>query len=78
MFTIVLSIMQRDRENGGITFQKSWFKEYKWLTYCNTHNVTYCFYCRKAKLQGCLTFSKRAEDAFISKGFNNWKKAKEK
>ena len=70
--------MQRDRENGGITFQKSWFKEYKWLTYCNTHNVTYCFYCRKAKLQGCLTFSKRAEDAFISKGFNNWKEAKEK
>ena len=53
------------------TFQKSLFEDYIWLTYCSTHNVTYCFYCRKAKLQGCLTFSKKAEDAFISKGFNN-------
>ena len=30
------------------TFQKSLFEDYIWLTYCSTHNVTYCFYCRKA------------------------------
>ena len=45
------------KETGktGRTFQKRWFKEYGWLTYCHTHNVTYCFYCRKGKLQARMS-----------------------
>ena len=43
------------------TFQRKWFKEHRWLRYCNTHNVTSCLYCRKAKLQGFLTCTKKAE-----------------
>ena len=55
------SSMQNAKRQGKQwrTFQRNWFKEYRWLTYCTTHNVTYCLYCRKAKLQGYLTFSKK-------------------
>ena len=38
------------------TFQKSWFDHHRWLTYCTTRNRVFCFYCRKVKLQGGLTF----------------------
>ena len=42
--------------------------------YCTTDNASYCFYYRKVNSQGGLTFSKKLDDAFISSGFNNWKK----
>ena len=53
-------------------------KEHKWLTFCVTRNLVFCFYCRLAATRGLLSFSKNASDAFVSKGFNNWKKAKER
>ena len=27
------------------TFQKAWFSDHKWLSYCKTRNVVFCFYC---------------------------------
>ena len=59
-------------------FQKTWFNEHKWLTYCLKHNIVYCFYCRMIHLMKGFTFSKRSDPSFISKGFCNWKKGKEK
>ena len=56
-------------------FQNNWFTTYKWLTYCCTKNVAYCFVCRKAKHLGMFTFNKKADDAFLSSGFKNWKNA---
>lgn len=56
-------------------FQNSWFTKYKWLTYCSTRNVAYCFVCRKAKHLGMFSFSKKADHAFLSSGFKNWKNA---
>lgn len=59
-------------------FQKAWFKEHQWLTYCIKHAVVYCFYCRSISLMKGLTFSKRSDASFISRGFCNWKKGKKK
>ena len=57
------------------SFQKSWFKKYKWLSFCSTRNAAFCFVCRKAKHLGMLTFNKKGDDAFTSTGFKNWKNA---
>ena len=69
---------RKKQGNQQRTFQKTWFMEFKWLTYCTTRNVTFCFYCRKMNQQGCITYSKKSEDAFVSSGFSNWKKANKK
>ena len=37
-----------------------------------------CFYCSVVNAKQGITFSKRNDSAFITKGFSNWKKAKEK
>ena len=60
------------------TFQRKWFLDHKWLSYCVTQKVGYCFYCRKMYNQGELTFNKRSDGAFIFNGFSNWKKARQK
>ena len=52
--------------------------EFPWLTYCTTFGTVFCFHCREAKSKKLLTFSKCLDNAFITTGFNNWKKAKEK
>lgn len=48
------------------------------MTFCVTQNVVSCFYCQLAASRGLLTFSKNSSDTFVTKGFNNWKKAKER
>ena len=58
-------------------FKSIWFSQHKWLTYCVTQNKTYCYYCRTAVRRGLICFTKKHKEAFISTGFENWKKAKE-
>ena len=58
--------------------QKSWFSDYKWLTYCTTKNSLYCFHCRKKNRNGGFAFSTKSKDAFVTKGFTNWKKGRQK
>lgn len=59
-------------------FQKQWFSDHKWLSYCLTRNAVFCFYCRKVTSQRGITFSKRGDASFILTGFCNWKKEKKK
>ena len=59
-------------------FQKQWFSDHKWLSYCLTCNAVFCFYCRKVTSQRGITFSKRGDASFILTEFCNWKKGKEK
>ena len=68
---------RRKQGRQARTFQKHWFSDHKWLSYCQSHNV-FCFYCRSVNLRAGLTFSKRNNVSFITKGFSNWKKAKQK
>ena len=60
------------------SFLSSWFREHKWLTFCITRKKALCFYCHKAYSKGLITFSKKGDTTFITKGFDNWKKAKER
>ena len=60
------------------SFCSSWFKDHRWLSFCVSHSKVFCFYCRTATSRGWLTFSTKAENTFTARGFNNWKKAKQK
>ena len=43
-----------------------------------THNKVFCHYCRTATTSCLVSFSKKNKDAFVSVGFDNWKKALER
>ena len=75
-FSVDSSKRKQGKQNR--VFQKKWFSDHKWLSYCLTHNAIFCFYCRKTTLQGELTFSTRGDSSFFTNGFHNWKKGKEK
>ena len=40
-----------------------------------THNKVFCYYCRTATASRLVSFSKKNDNAFVSVGFDNWKKA---
>ena len=61
--------------NKGRNFVVNWFQQFPWLTLCLTKKKVFCFYCRHISRHEHLTFSKNFSGAFISDGFNNWKKA---
>ena len=60
------------------SFNSKWFDNENWsawLHWDSTSEKAYCFICRNIYLLNKLTFSKCAETAFISSGFNTWKNA---
>ena len=59
-------------------FRREWFVDHTWLTFCTSQNKVFCFYCRYTASRNLLGFSKKSEDAFTTRGFDNWKKAKQK
>lgn len=62
----------------GRSFQKSWLIKYTWLEYEASTDKVFCKTCKEADAKNLLQFSSKKEDAFISIGFSNWKKALEK
>ncbi len=76
LVNICSSTRKYGKQNRSI--QRSWFKDYKWLTYCTTINSLYCFYCRRKYRNGGFTFGTKFKDAFITTGFINWKKGRQK
>jgi len=57
------------------SFQASWFDRWPWLHYIESRDVVLCFHCAEAKKQKKLNWCNNADEAFISKGFYNWKDA---
>ena len=59
-------------------FSPEWYKTYPWLVLCSTRPKVFCSYCRSSD-QVRLLKEERASggDAFMSSGFDNWKKAHE-
>ena len=53
--------------------QSRWFTEFSWLDYDEVNNYVTCFIC-KEHLKN-LEMEKNKEEAFLSTGFRNWKKA---
>lgn len=59
-------------------FQERWYKEYPWLHYSHAVKGILCFYCVKTYTVQKSIVSKKADPAFSSKGFTNWKNALER
>ena len=55
------------------TFRAAWFDKWSWLHYNETDDYVLCHVCATAFQKGKLKES--AADAFVSKGFTNWKDA---
>ena len=55
--------------------QASLFKNFSWLHYSKEKDSVFCIFCIRHK--GKLTAEHNMEEAYITKGFNNWKKALE-
>jgi excinuclease UvrABC ATPase subunit len=59
-------------------FQSGWFVRYPWLHYSSAIQAALCYPCAKADMQKLTTTNTKSEQAFISTGFSNWKKAIER
>lgn len=56
------------------SFQNTWYDNYDWLEYSKSKNAVYCFYCRAFSLNN-VAIKGHIDQAFISKGYSNWKDA---
>ena len=67
-------------KHQNVNFQTIWFVEYPWLHYVPEMQKVVCFCCAKAERAELFSVAgdRSLETTFISKGFNNWKKATQK
>ena len=56
-------------------FQTGWYTKWPWLEWDDEMECAFCHPCRMATLLNFITFSKKAEKAFTTAGFRNWKDA---
>ena len=56
--------------------QYHWFKKFTWLHYDIETDAVLCFLCLRAEKKEYLTGELSKEQAYISKGFKSWKKAR--
>ena len=57
------------------SFQPSWFDRWTWLHYRADNDSVVCFTCLRAHSLKRLQWSSNADQAFLAKGFCNWKNA---
>lgn len=57
------------------TFQSARFQRFPWIHYDAVSDCAFCFTCCKAARQGKVRLTGLAEQAFLIKGFTNWKDA---
>ncbi|XP_053374024.1 zinc finger MYM-type protein 1-like [Mercenaria mercenaria] len=56
------------------SFNPQWFSVFPWIHYDESKDLAFCFICMSAMKEGKIANSK-AESAFVSAGFCNWKDA---
>ena len=61
-------------ERCGRKFRSVWYGQHKWLTLCVKQRKVFCAYCRYAHSHKLTTFANRGDAAFVSAGFDNFKK----
>ena len=54
-------------------FQTSWFDKYQWLYYDSCTDAAFCYICVRDHFSNPIS-PKKAESAFTTTGFINWKK----
>jgi hypothetical protein len=60
--------------SSSYSFPKTrWFADFKWLDYNEPNDYVTCFICKKHSKN--IEMEKNKEEAFLSVGFRNWKKA---
>ena len=65
--------------NGrALRFQSKWFEKYSWLHFDAEIGGVLCHVCASAYQSNQLNLTKRTDKAFLTQGFRNWKKGKEK
>ena len=68
-------IILASMSNKGRQFLPAWYERFPWITICATREKVFCTDTRSLKI---ISFFKKGDDAFITKGFDNYKKAVEK
>ena len=70
------AVLRRTKRNQGHSrqFCADWYGHYPWLALCVTRLKAFCAYCRYVYKHNLLT-DRSSESAFITTGYNNWKKA---
>lgn len=67
-------VMDCSNNHSGRGFRKQWTLTRDWLEYSNSNDSAYCFPCRLFG-KTMSTAQIRGHDAFVSKGWNDWKNA---
>ena len=57
-----------------------WYRDYKWLHFCQSSMKLFCFYCLLAHRANpnLASSTRHCKTAFVKEGYQNWKKATER
>ena len=55
-------------------FPSSWYNNFPWLHFCHSSLKVFCHCCKNALKSQVSVMSARADPAFSTTGFSNWKK----
>ena len=70
-----LKYPKRNFENGPErSFCKEWYRKFPWLHYDEKRDAVFCFTCMNAANKQKLRVSTKQDDAFIARGYKNWKR----
>ena len=73
------SVLDSHKLSGRVlVFQASWLEKHPWLHTCPVKNAAFCHTCVTASHMGLKNLSGNCDEAFVQKGFCNWKKALER
>ena len=72
---LTISAIKQKTGQKFCSLNPRWYKDFKWLHYCTYRKRVFCHYCCQCYVRGQLTMTKKYEDAFVKKGFSNWKKS---
>ena len=75
---ISLSLTKKQQGRQHRSFNVSWYRDFQWLTFCPSRQKVFCFYCRKAAVKGLFSSVSRIDSSLVTKGFSNWKHARER
>ncbi|XP_078613923.1 zinc finger MYM-type protein 1-like [Branchiostoma floridae x Branchiostoma japonicum] len=65
-------------QNKGRKFLSSWYTDRGWVTLCTQRRKVFCATCRYATQRKLFALSTKVEPAFVTTGFDNYKKAIDK
>ena len=74
----VSCIQVQTLQNRKLKFQHKWFKDFPWLHCDQSIGGVLCHCCTSASRQNLTQLARCSDEAFVSKGFRNWKKSTEK